>query len=211
MQTTTSEIEDKILKAATTVFFREGYDKTNMSIIAEEAGISRPSLYYYYRTKDKIFSAIFSDMINSLLPQIESVISTDEPVKVRIQKFVHLYLVNYLDKPDMVRFIFNETHRDCDHFIKTIYELQVPDELNRVIELIHNEVKEGHIKEVPLYAYMFTFIGLISVPFFTKPLASKVFLKSGSDDFWRVADTYDELVNLWEPYAVDQLCHLLLP
>ena len=37
------------------VFAREGYRDTNLSLIAEHCGLSRPTLYQYFKDKDEIF------------------------------------------------------------------------------------------------------------------------------------------------------------
>ncbi len=45
----------KILKTALDVFAREGYRDTNLSLIAEHCGLSRPTIYQYFKDKDEIF------------------------------------------------------------------------------------------------------------------------------------------------------------
>lgn len=49
-----------ILSAAAAVIIRLGYDKTNMSDIAEEAGLSRRTIYLYFRGKEDLFEALVS-------------------------------------------------------------------------------------------------------------------------------------------------------
>ena len=44
-------IEQRIHAAARKLFIEKGYLNTNMSDIAVEAGIKRPTLHYYFRTK----------------------------------------------------------------------------------------------------------------------------------------------------------------
>ena len=52
------EREAQILRAAAAVIIRQGYDKTTMSDIAEEAGISRGTVYFYYKGKEELFEAL---------------------------------------------------------------------------------------------------------------------------------------------------------
>ena len=47
--------EDKIVEAAKTVFVQKGMDGARMQHIADEAGINKALLHYYFRTKDKLF------------------------------------------------------------------------------------------------------------------------------------------------------------
>jgi AcrR family transcriptional regulator len=45
----------KILKTALDVFAKEGYKDSNLSLIAQECGISRPTIYQYFKDKDEIY------------------------------------------------------------------------------------------------------------------------------------------------------------
>lgn len=47
--------KEKILQTALKVFAREGYRDSNLSLIAQECGISRPTIYQYFRDKEEIY------------------------------------------------------------------------------------------------------------------------------------------------------------
>jgi TetR/AcrR family acrAB operon transcriptional repressor len=48
----------QILNAAAAVIIRQGYDKTTMSDIADEAGVSRGTAYLYFKGKEELFEAL---------------------------------------------------------------------------------------------------------------------------------------------------------
>jgi AcrR family transcriptional regulator len=52
--------EERILDAAVALMLRQGYDKTTMSDIAEEAGVGRGILYQRFQSKDDLFEALLS-------------------------------------------------------------------------------------------------------------------------------------------------------
>ena len=52
------ERETQILRAATAVIIRQGYDKTTMSDIADEAGVSRGTVYLSFKGKEELFEAL---------------------------------------------------------------------------------------------------------------------------------------------------------
>src|SRR5262249_16785460 len=52
------ERETQILDAAAAVIVRIGYDKSTMSDIADEAGVSRGTVYLYFKGKDELFEAL---------------------------------------------------------------------------------------------------------------------------------------------------------
>jgi len=68
-----NERRESILRAAIQVYDREGYHAITMEKIAEEAELSRATLYLYFKTKDEIFihailsySAFFSQQLENL-------------------------------------------------------------------------------------------------------------------------------------------------
>jgi AcrR family transcriptional regulator len=50
--------EQRILDAAATLIMRQGYDKTTMSDVAEEVGVSRGVVYLHFESKEKLFEAL---------------------------------------------------------------------------------------------------------------------------------------------------------
>lgn len=47
--------KEKILQTALDVFAKEGYKDSNLSLIAHECGISRPTIYQYFKDKEEIY------------------------------------------------------------------------------------------------------------------------------------------------------------
>lgn len=55
-----SERMQRVLDAASSQFLEFGFDKTSMESVAQEAGVSKVTLYTYYPSKDDLFSAVVS-------------------------------------------------------------------------------------------------------------------------------------------------------
>ncbi len=47
--------KERILQTALKVFAREGYRDSNLSLIASECNISRPTIYQYFKDKEDIY------------------------------------------------------------------------------------------------------------------------------------------------------------
>jgi len=58
---------DAILVAAATVFRRYGYRRTSMEDIAKETGVSRPSVYSYFKNKDEVFRSLSQQLHENAL------------------------------------------------------------------------------------------------------------------------------------------------
>jgi AcrR family transcriptional regulator len=71
--------EEKILEAARRVFQRSGYSGARMQEIADEAGINKAMLHYYYRSKDNLFESVFSESLQKLVGKVGEMLDSDKP------------------------------------------------------------------------------------------------------------------------------------
>jgi AcrR family transcriptional regulator len=60
----------RIISVAHDVFAKYGYRRVNMKEIAAAAGVSRPGLYLYFRTKEEIFSAAVVRLADGAIARI---------------------------------------------------------------------------------------------------------------------------------------------
>ena len=73
-----------IIDSALSVFNRSGIDKTTMSEIASEAGFGKATLYYYYPSKDDVYSEIMVTGWKLLWIEVEDLILNDSPPKKKL-------------------------------------------------------------------------------------------------------------------------------
>lgn len=52
-----SPTRDRIISAATRLFYSEGIRATSVDAVAEKAGITKKTLYYHFQTKDELIAA----------------------------------------------------------------------------------------------------------------------------------------------------------
>lgn len=53
----------RILKAATTLFSRKGFEGTRIAEIAEAAGLPKANVYYYFPSKEDVYDAVIKRLI----------------------------------------------------------------------------------------------------------------------------------------------------
>lgn len=58
---------DAILKAATALFLKNGYEKTSMDAIARKAGVTKQTVYSHYENKDQLFMRMIGELCNRKL------------------------------------------------------------------------------------------------------------------------------------------------
>lgn len=75
----TSSAEQKILQAAHKVFTTRGLAGARMQDIADEAGINKAMLHYYFRDKDKLFEMVFTREAQKFFPKLKMIFEADIP------------------------------------------------------------------------------------------------------------------------------------
>lgn len=169
-------MENKIIEAARTVFIERGYAETSMSEIATKAGINRPVLHYYFRTKDKMFQAVFGSIVSSVIPQVfDAIMQREKSIAERIECIINAYYSLFESTPYLPLFMLRELNRDPELLIKTIMGLNIIDTMREAIASLQEEMEEGKLKKVPLQFIFFNFYSLLTFPFLTIDISRKIF------------------------------------
>ncbi|MDO4161073.1 MAG: helix-turn-helix domain-containing protein, partial [Prevotellaceae bacterium] len=88
----TDDMESRIIFVAKKMFIEKGFTETSMSDIAAQVGINRPGLHYYFRTKERMFQAVFGQIVLSFLPEIKDImIQQNVPFDKRIENIIDAY------------------------------------------------------------------------------------------------------------------------
>lgn len=87
-----TDTETRIFDAALRVFARKGRDGARLQEIADEAGIHRPLLHYYYRTKQQLYEAVAERMFNQFLSSFAS-----PPEGDRLADTLKAFIDHYID------------------------------------------------------------------------------------------------------------------
>ena len=107
-----SQTEKKIIEAATAVFSEKGKDGARMQEIADQAGINKALLHYYFRTKNKLFKIVFLYQFRKLLISIFSSIGDNDNFHQFLHSFVSSYVRYITPRKNLLRFVIWEMGRE---------------------------------------------------------------------------------------------------
>ncbi|BCH23922.1 TetR/AcrR family transcriptional regulator [Mesorhizobium sp. L-8-3] len=71
--------EAKILKAAVELFSRKGFDGTRIAEIAEASELPKANVYYYFSTKEEIYTRLIESVLEGWDKALEHIRSDSEP------------------------------------------------------------------------------------------------------------------------------------
>lgn len=85
----TAERRAQIMQAALVCFNRKGYNNTTMDDIVAESGLSKGSLYWYFKSKDDLFAeallSVFANIGQEALAGLEQCATTSDKVRAMAQ------------------------------------------------------------------------------------------------------------------------------
>jgi TetR/AcrR family transcriptional regulator len=162
--------ELQILEAARKVFHRRGMDGARMQEIAEEAGLSQALLHYYFRSKEKLFEAVFEEDFRAMLalPQLAREQSAD--LFDHIRRFTRAQISFLQEHPYLPRFIYQEMHR-CPLPGHLTLGSQVASGVHDHLDgMIRSAVKAGQIDPIEPAQLIANIMALCIHPFLAKPM-----------------------------------------
>ncbi len=176
--------EEIIFDAAQKVFVLKGFDGARMQEIAEEAGINKALLHYYYRTKEKLFRAIFERVLGYVIPKVLAFVESDETFFSKIEFFVHTYVELLLKNPYIPNFILSELNRNPNNIADMLGSLIVKnDAFAKFSKLINTEIEKGTIRPIQPEHLIVNMISLCIFPFPARPIFQSVFFKNDKDKY----------------------------
>ncbi len=165
--------EERILIAAKKVFIAKGMAGARMQDIADEAGINKALLHYYFRSKEKLFETIFIEMSLRFLPLVNSIFESDMSLFEKIETFCREYISKITENPFIPLFVLNEMNKQPETFVKKMWGGKKP-QVGKLVQQIELEAKRGKIRKVNPAHLLMNMISMCIFPFVGKPLCQMV-------------------------------------
>lgn len=108
------EKEEAILEAALDVFSVNGFRGTTIDQIAEVAGMSKPNVLYYFRTKEAMHRALIERVLDTWLDPLRAFDADGDP-QSEIRSYLRRKLEMARDYPRESRLFANEVLQGAPH------------------------------------------------------------------------------------------------
>lgn len=185
----------QIRRVAARRFAEHGFDGTSLQVIADEVGISKPSLLYHYPSKEALRRAVLDDLFahwQSTLPQLLDAVTSGER---RFEALTEELLRFFRDDPNRARLVVREILDRPEEFRRDI-ATALQTWVALVAEYIRKGKKSGELHaDVNGEAYVLHVIMLVITTVAALPAIVGVLPENGHAD--RNADRHvKELVRL---------------
>lgn len=152
-QARSKQTVDAILKAATAILIRDGYEGLNTNRVAERAGVGVGSLYQYFPNKEALVLTLLDAHVNEHVVLLSNMAQAmvEAPVDLAVRQYVRTMLEAHADHPRLHLTLMTELPRICG-FGKVM-------EFNRRAQTVVMAYLEAHAERIrprnlPLAAMM---------------------------------------------------------
>jgi len=160
------DTREKIFIAAAKLFAEEDYYKVSVREICEEANVTKPSLYYYFKDKETLLEELIKDTYKYYYELKDLYVNSAPNVTEAIRGVAKLYIEFIRNKPVLIRFLSRL------HFMNIpgkLIEMKISTsrrEIKALSEYFAEQQKAGTIKTGINPKYLcYSFWGVIVVVF----------------------------------------------
>ena len=182
--------EDRILDAAHSVFTRRGTAGARVQEIAAEAGVNKALLHYYFRSKEKLASAVFQRVALQIIPPLMQILASDAEIEVKVEKVVNHYLDQLSRAPYLPAYLIAELNHHPERVRALVTPIvgdpqQVRPRVFAVLAAqLEQRVAAGTLRPIAAEQFVINLVSLCIFPFAVRPLLETVLL-TGEGDFER--------------------------
>ena len=94
---------EMILAQAAALFAQRGYPATSMNAVALACGLSKATLYHYYRDKYALLVSIAEGHVGKLIALVQDVLAAGLPPEQRLRTLIHRIVLEYAGAQDAHR------------------------------------------------------------------------------------------------------------
>jgi AcrR family transcriptional regulator len=139
--------KDAILAEAKQLFSIKGYRGTTLRDLTVSFGVSRPSIYYYYKNKMEILSELHSKGFNEAISNFDEILSTNLPTREKFKKILEVHTRNLANDTELSKIFYLDEMEMPTKLRKEIRKRR-RDYTDRIIDVYNKGVIEGIFKDI---------------------------------------------------------------
>jgi TetR/AcrR family transcriptional regulator len=152
---------DRILLKALELFSEKGYDATSVREICEAAGVTKPTLYHFYGSKEGVYRAIVEGALTRFRSDLIATLRGDGSLRDRLVAMARAYIDATLCEPDLARFIMALIHNPPQSAPATDFVGFYEGVLSELARTIEAAVATGEVAAGPTDVRLLVFMGAL--------------------------------------------------
>ncbi|VXD18627.1 TetR/AcrR family transcriptional regulator [Marinoscillum sp. 108] len=178
---------EKLIKdKAKVLFFQKGYLNATTQEIADEAGVNRALIHYYFRSREQMMDTLLDEALVEKKEKVRKILTADLPFREKIANYIETMVDHGLTYPYLDNFIISETARYPDK-VRAFCSRDSIKSTDLIQEQLEEEIAAGRMVPISPQDFMVNLAALCNYPILAKPVLKTIY---GMTD-----TTYREFLN----------------
>ncbi len=174
MEASGVQTEDLIKETARNIFFKKGLLNATTQEIADEAGVNRALIHYYFRCREQLLETLLDEAIAETRLKTSTIFNASFPFKKKIAMYLDVFIDRDIQYPYIQNFIITEITRNPDK-MKELSSKKKNDMVKFIIPELTKEIEEGRIAPINPEHFIVNLMSMCSYPLIAKPFIQSVF------------------------------------
>jgi TetR/AcrR family transcriptional regulator len=173
MGTTELQTEKLIKEKAKILFFQKGFLNATTQEIADEAGVNRALIHYYFRSREQMLETLLDETLQEKKDRVRKILTSELPFREKIAHYIDAVVDYGLKYPFLDNFLISEMARRPDK-IKVFCARDRSKSSDLIRDGLAKEVKKGKIAAISAEHFMVNLISLCNYPLLAKSVIQTI-------------------------------------
>jgi len=158
-------LSGQILETAKNLFIQKGYHGLSMREISDALGVSKASLYYYFKDKEELFLAILTIYLDDMNAALNRIIAEPVVCSEKIRQFVNYVLTQPGEQRATIRLASQEiSHLSIES--RKLFDTSYREKfIDKVKSILQAGMESGEFRQIDANVAVWALLGIM-FPYF---------------------------------------------
>lgn len=173
MRADEAHTEELIKAKARALFFQKGFLNATTQEIADEAGVNRALIHYYFRSREQMLDVLLDETIQEKKIRARSILTSELPFREKIARYIDAIVDYGLTYPYLENFIISETARRPEK-LKLICSQDRIRSSDLIRKGLEAEIAAGGLSPISAEQFMVNLAALCNYPLLAKSVLQAI-------------------------------------
>lgn len=187
-ETDAESTDVRLRNSAIKLFSAKGYDATSIREIIEDARVTRPVLYYYFKSKEDLFTKLIESEFQAGLRDLDEAIAAGADFRDTLIRIMRCSFERAEASPELVQMMLQFFFSPPDVAVSLDRRALANERIHRIAAAMQQGLDAGEIAGGDAYAFTIVFSGIMDM---------HIMAKSGRPEGRLTPDLAESLVDLF--------------
>lgn len=167
------QTEKLIKQKAKILFFQKGFLTATTQEIADEAGVNRALIHYYFRSREQLLEVLLDETLTEKKEKVKKILTSSLPFREKIRDFIDTIVDYGLKYPYLDNFIISETARRPDR-VEVFCSKDRVRSSDLIREQLEEEIASSKIAPISAEHFMINLSALCNYPLLAKAVLQAI-------------------------------------